>query len=54
LDRTAGHEIIELMEQLNRSGLTLVLVTHDPEIGGCAGRRIRVVDGRIAADERGA
>ena len=54
LDRTAGHEIIELMEQLNRSGLTLVLVTHDPEIGGRAGRRIRVVDGRIAADERGA
>ena len=54
LDRTAGHEIIELMEQLNRSGLTLVLVTHDPEIGGRAGRRIRVVDGRIAADARGA
>ena len=54
LDRTAGHEIIELMEQLNRAGLTLVLVTHDPEIGGRAGRRIRVVDGRIAADARGA
>ena len=54
LDRAAGHEIIELMEQLNRSGLTLVLVTHDPEIGGRAGRRIRVVDGRIAADARGA
>ncbi len=31
LDRAAGHEIIELMEQLNRSGLTLVLVTHDPD-----------------------
>ena len=54
LDRAAGHEIIELMEQLNRSGLTLVLVTHDPEIGGRAGRRIRVVDRRTAAAARGA
>ena len=54
LDRAAGHEIVELMEQLNRSGLTLVVVTHDPEIGNRAGRRLRVEDGRIAADTRGA
>ncbi|MBM9537797.1 ABC transporter ATP-binding protein [Desulfobulbus alkaliphilus] len=50
LDRTAGEEIVQLMEELNRNGLTLIVVTHDPEIGGRAGRRIRVVDGRIAAD----
>ena len=52
LDRTAGGEIIELMEDLNRKGLTLVVVTHDPEIGERARRRIRVVDGRIASDTR--
>ena len=52
LDRTAGGEIIELMEDLNRKGLTLVVVTHDPEIGERARRRIRVVDGRIAGDTR--
>lgn len=52
LDRTAGGEIVELMEELNGNGLTLVVVTHDPEIGERAGRRIRVVDGRIAADKR--
>jgi putative ABC transport system ATP-binding protein len=52
LDRTAGGEIVELMEELNGKGLTLVVVTHDPEIGERAGRRIRVVDGRIAADKR--
>jgi putative ABC transport system ATP-binding protein len=52
LDRTAGGEIIELMEDLNRKGLTLVVVTHDPEIGERASRRIRVVDGRIASDTR--
>jgi putative ABC transport system ATP-binding protein len=50
LDRTAGGEIVQLMEELNRNGLTLVVVTHDPEIGERAGRRIRVVDGQIAAD----
>lgn len=50
LDRHAGAEIIELMEELNRGGLTLVVVTHDPEIGERARRRVRVVDGRIAAD----
>ena len=52
LDRTAGGEIVELMEELNGKGLTLVVVTHDPEIGERAGRRIRVVDGRIAVDKR--
>ncbi len=50
LDRHAGAEIIELMEELNRGGLTLVVVTHDPEIGERARRRVRVVDGRIAGD----
>jgi putative ABC transport system ATP-binding protein len=50
LDRHAGAEIIELMEKLNQGGLTLVVVTHDPEIGERARRRIRVVDGRIAGD----
>jgi putative ABC transport system ATP-binding protein len=52
LDRHSGGEIIELMEKLNRDGLTLVVVTHDPEIGERAGRHIRVVDGRIAGDTR--
>ena len=50
LDRHAGAEIIELMEELNRNGLTLVVVTHDPEIGERARRQIRVVDGKIAGD----
>jgi putative ABC transport system ATP-binding protein len=52
LDRHSGAEIIELMENLNRNGLTLVVVTHDPEIGERAIRHIRVVDGRIASDTR--
>jgi putative ABC transport system ATP-binding protein len=52
LDRNSGKEIIDLLEQLNRDGQTLVVVTHDPEIGERAKRCIRVVDGRIASDTR--
>ena len=50
LDRHSSGEIIELLEQLNKNGLTLVIVTHDPEIGERAHRRIRVVDGSIDSD----
>lgn len=53
LDRGAGAEIIALLEQLNSSGQTLVVVTHDPEVGERARRRLRVVDGRIASDSGG-
>lgn len=53
LDRSAGAEIIDLLEELNRSGQTLVVVTHDPEVGERARRRLRVVDGRIASDSGG-
>ena len=52
LDRTSGAEIINLLEQLNTKGQTLVVVTHDPEIGERARRCVRVVDGRIAGDSR--
>ncbi|HEU4400931.1 MAG TPA: ABC transporter ATP-binding protein [Candidatus Polarisedimenticolia bacterium] len=50
LDRSSGHEIIELLERMNRDGLTLVVVTHDPEVGGRARRNIKLVDGRIVQD----
>jgi len=51
LDRAAGREVIAILEQLNAGGITLVMVTHDPELGGRAPRRIRMVDGAIVADE---
>jgi putative ABC transport system ATP-binding protein len=50
LDRRSGAEIVALLEQLNATGQTLLVVTHDPEIGERAHRRIRVVDGRLDAD----
>ena len=50
LDRAAGHEVVEILENLNREGLTLLMVTHDPELGQRARRRIVMVDGSIEKD----
>ena len=52
LDSAAGAEIVKLLEGMNASGLTLVVVTHDAEIGRRARHRIRLVDGAIASQER--
>lgn len=50
LDRNSGMEVIEILEQLNRDGITVIMVTHDPELGDRAARRIHMVDGRIVSD----
>jgi len=52
LDRASGAEVIHILEQLNAKGITLLVVTHDPDIGGRARRRIHMVDGRIVDDAR--
>ena len=49
LDRAAGKEVTEILEQLNCRGMTLIMVTHDPELGDRARRRIRMVDGGISS-----
>lgn len=52
LDRHSGEEIIELLESLNRQGVTLLMVTHDPALGARASRQLTLVDGKIVADQR--
>ena len=47
LDSKSGKEIIELLEGLNRQGVTLVIITHDQSLGDRARRKIRIVDGQI-------
>jgi putative ABC transport system ATP-binding protein len=47
LDRSTGREVLDLLESLWHGGMTLLVVTHDPEIGARAPRSIRIVDGRI-------
>ena len=50
LDQKAGLEVMEIIEDLNRQGLTLILVTHDQQMGLRAQRRLRMVDGQITSD----
>jgi putative ABC transport system ATP-binding protein len=47
LDSKSGLEIMELLESLNRQGVTLIMITHDQALGNRAPRRIRIVDGQI-------
>jgi putative ABC transport system ATP-binding protein len=50
LDTNTRDSILALFSELNRAGLTVLLVTHDNEVAGCARRVIRLRDGTIAAD----
>jgi putative ABC transport system ATP-binding protein len=52
LDRASGQDVIALLEKLNADGLTLIIVTHDSEIGKRARRSVRMIDGCITADTR--
>jgi putative ABC transport system ATP-binding protein len=47
LDTHAGADVMKLFLQLNREGLTIILVTHDPAVAAQTGRIIQVSDGRI-------
>lgn len=50
LDRASGNEVIDILEELNARAITLIMVTHDPELGKRARRQIRMLDGRISSD----
>ncbi len=51
LDSTSGSEIIDLIEELNQGGLTLIVVTHDKEISRRSDRIVELLDGKIITDK---
>ena len=51
LDQTTGKEVMNLLEQLVVQKVTLILVTHDPVIGGRAMRQLNMVDGEIVGEK---
>jgi len=53
LDRTSGIEVIRILEDLNHKGMTLIMVTHDPDLSKRAARRVQLADGNIATDTGG-
>jgi ABC-type lipoprotein export system ATPase subunit len=53
LDRARSREILELLARLNEErGITVLMVTHDPQIAAYARRNVHFLDGRVSADER--
>lgn len=50
LDTTTGQGVMALIRELNRAGGTIVLVTHDPAVAGCAQRVVHMRDGRAISD----
>ncbi len=52
LDSRTALDIMALFQALNREGVTIVLVTHDPEVARHAARVVRFRDGHIVSDER--
>lgn len=49
LDRKTGDEIIEIFQELNREGKTIIIVTHDMEVANRCNRVIELVDGRMVS-----
>ncbi len=47
LDTRSGSQVLDLLEELNRKGITLAVVTHDPEVARRAGRILEMRDGEI-------
>ena len=50
LDSESGAEVIDIIEQLNAEGLSVIVVTHDPTLGARSRRHLLMVDGRIEED----
>ena len=52
LDSRTSMEVMRIFQELGRAGVTILLVTHEADIGRCAGRMVSMRDGRILTDRR--
>ena len=50
LDTTTSLEVMQVLQELNREGMTIVLITHEPDIARCARRMIVLRDGQVVED----
>ena len=47
LDSTSGRQVLDLLDRMNDQGLTLIVVTHDPDVARRADRTLILTDGRV-------
>ncbi|WP_406045803.1 ABC transporter ATP-binding protein [Micromonospora sp. NBC_00898] len=52
LDSRSTEDILAIFDQLNAAGRTIVLITHEPEVGARARRLVRLLDGQVRSDLR--
>lgn len=52
LDQKTGYEIMEMLNELNGRGQTIVLITHDPKIAKQVKRSVSIIDGQLIDEER--
>jgi putative ABC transport system ATP-binding protein len=52
LDSATSDEILNLLESLNRAGKTIIMVTHEPDVGARTKRIVRLMDGMVQSDQR--
>ncbi|MCI6479452.1 MAG: ABC transporter ATP-binding protein [Candidatus Treponema excrementipullorum] len=50
LDSETGRRVLEIFSEINKQGTTVIIVTHDPNIGAHAPRQISILDGKILQD----
>jgi len=54
LDSANGEQVMELLRELNKTGATICMVTHDPRYASCADRSIQLYDGRLVSNVQNA
>jgi putative ABC transport system ATP-binding protein len=53
LDTASGKQILQIFGELNKQGMTIVLITHDPKVADCAKRLRCILDGELQPEEGG-
>ena len=47
LDTKSGEQVMQIFDELHQNGVTIIMITHSPEIASCAKRVIRIIDGEL-------